>query len=219
MSIHRLTSCFRFRTSHRGSEIAYGNAKEISLYFHSSDRGRFQDRLELGFYDSAHAKRFAITRTLLCIVGNREDFEAIKPSAPYKPRQKKAREAVGTIDDGPKPPAIASIKWEVELKLYNVPKELERVLKMDDKKAKLKSLRVYMPREFTCETYTRQFHTLLHTEEHRAAYVRHMEGECLLTTFLAWTFNDTMKRRLHWSHLQERTSTSALKWVPSDSSN
>ena len=111
----------------------------------------------------------------MCIVGNREDYEAIKPSAPYKPRHKKAREDVGTIDEGPKPPAISDIKWEVELKLYKVPKELERVLKMDDRKTKMKSIRDYMPREFTCETYARQFHTLLHIEEHKAAYVTHAE--------------------------------------------
>lgn len=113
----------------------------------------------------------------MCIAGNREDYETIKPSAPYKPKHKKAREDIGTIDEGPKPPAIAAIKWEVELKLYNVPKELERVLKMDDRKARLKSIRDYMPREFTCETYARQFHTLLHVEEHKAAYVTPKEEE------------------------------------------
>ena len=155
----------------------YGNAKEITLNFHSSDRGRFQDRLELSFYDSAHAKRFAITRTLLCIVGNRNDYEAIKPSAPYKPRYKKAKVDVGTIDEGIKPPSIADIKWEVVLKLYDVSKELERILNMQDRKARIKSVQDYMPREFTCETYARQFHTLLHIDEHKAAYVTHTEGE------------------------------------------
>ena len=65
----------------------------------------------------------------------------------------------------------------MELKLYNVPKELERVLKMNDRKARTKSIRDYMPREFTCETYARQFHTLLHIEEHKAAYVTRKEEE------------------------------------------
>jgi helicase MOV-10 len=106
---------------------------------------------------------------LLCTVGNREDYEAIKPSAPYKPRNKKARGAVGTIDKGIKPRAIADITWVVKLKEYDVPKGLERVLNMDDRKARTKSVRDYMPHEFTCETYARQFHTLLHMEEHKAA--------------------------------------------------
>jgi len=174
---------FSFSVTYRGSDVVYGNAKEIALHFHSSDRGRFQDRLELSFYDSANSKRFAITRTLLCTVGNREDYEAIKPSAPYKPKHKKAREVVGSIDEGPKPPAIADIKWEVELKLYNVPNELDRVLNMSDWKAKIKSIRDYMPREFICETYARQFHTLLHIEEHKAAYVTHRGSVYPLTDF------------------------------------
>ena len=116
---------------------------------------------------------------------------------------------MGTIDEGPKPPAIADIKWEVELKLYNVPKELERVLKMDDRKAKIKSIRDYMPREFTCETYTRQFHTLLHIEEHKSAYVIHSEGVYVHSQLSGWIFNDTMKKQLHWTQLHRRNSTSA----------
>lgn len=71
----------------------------------------------------------------------------------------------------------------MELKFYNVPKELERVLKMGDRKARLKSLRDYMPREFTCETYARQFHTLLHMEEHKAAYVTRKEEEYVNSPF------------------------------------
>lgn len=82
---------------------------------------------------------------------------------------------------------------------------------MDDRKARLKSVRDYMPREFTCETYARQFHTLLHVEEHKAAYVTRKEEEHVTHQFfLGWIFNDTMKKQLHWSRLQG-TSTSAPK--------
>lgn len=147
----------------------YANEKEIFLAFSSTDRGRFQDRLELTFYDSAHTKRFAVTRRLSAIVGNKEDYEAIKPTAPYVPKHKKVREQVGSIDEGPKPPAIASIVWAVKLGLYNINKNLERYLEMDDRKERLKCIRSMLPREITCETYARQFHTLLHIEEHKAA--------------------------------------------------
>ena len=147
----------------------YANETEICLAFCSSDRGRFQDRLELTFYDPAHTKRFAITRRVSVIVGNREDYEAIKPTAPYIHKHKKVRDKVGSIDEGPKPPAIAGIEWKVKLSPYDINKNLERYLNMDDWKERMKCIRSMLPRELTCETYARQFHTLLHIEEHKAA--------------------------------------------------
>ena len=147
----------------------YANEKEILLTFCSSDRGRFQDRIELTFYDPAHAKRFAITRRISAIVGNKEDYEAIKPTAPYVPKHKKVREKVGSVDEGPMPPAIAGIAWAVKLGLYDIDKNLGRYLDMDDWKERMKCIRSMLPREVTCETYARQFHTLLHIEEHKAA--------------------------------------------------
>jgi helicase MOV-10 len=147
----------------------YANEKEIFLTFCSPDRGRFQDRIELTFYDPAHTKRFAITRRISAIVGDKEDYEAIKATAPYVPKHKKVRERVGSIDEGPKPPAIAGIAWTVKLGLYGIDKNLERYLDMDDWKERMKCIRSMLPREVTCDTYARQFHTLLHIEEHKAA--------------------------------------------------
>jgi len=147
----------------------YANEKEILLTFCSSDRGRFQDRIELSFYDPAHTKRFAITRRISAIVGDKEDYEAIKPTAPYVPKHKKVREKVGSIDEGPQPPAIAGISWVVKIGSYDIDKTLERYLNMDDWKERMKCIRSMLPREVTCETYARQFHTLLHIEEHKSA--------------------------------------------------
>jgi len=147
----------------------YANEKEIFLTFYSTDRGLFQDRVELTFYDPAHTKRFAITRRISAIVGNKEDYEAIKPTAPYVPKHKKMREKVGSIDKGLKPRAIADIEWKVKLGSYGIDKNLERYLDMDDWKERMKCIRSMLPREVTCETYARQFHTLLHIEEHKAA--------------------------------------------------
>ena len=147
----------------------YANEKEIFLAFCSPDRGRFQDRIELTFYDPVHTKRFAITRRISAIVGDKKDYEAIKPTAPYIPKHKKVREKVGSINEGPKPPAIAGIEWAVKLGSYYIDKNLERYLNMDDWKERMKCIRSMLPREVTCETYPRQFHTLLHIEEHKAS--------------------------------------------------
>jgi helicase MOV-10 len=96
--------------------IMYANEKEVLLAFCSSDRGCFQDRVELTFYDPVHTKRFAITRKISAIVGNKEDYEAIKPTAPYTPKHKKVREKVGSVVEGPKPLAIAETVWADEAK-------------------------------------------------------------------------------------------------------
>ena len=147
----------------------YANEKEIFLAFHSSDRGRFQDRIELTFYDPVHTKRFVITRRISAIVGDKEDYELIKPTAPYVPKHKKVREKVGSIVEGPEPAAIAEIKWAAKLGSYDIDKNLERYLNMDDWKERMKCIQSMLPREVTCETYPRQFHTLLHIEEHKTA--------------------------------------------------
>ena len=147
----------------------YANEKEIFIAFSSPDRGRFQDRLELIFHDPVHTKRFAITRRISAIVGDKEDYEAIKPTVPYVPKHRKVREEVGSIDEGPKPPAIAGITWAVKLGRYDIDKSLVRYLNMDDYKERMTCIRTMLPREVTCETYARQFHTLLHIEEHKSA--------------------------------------------------
>jgi len=146
----------------------YANEEEIFLTFCSTDRGHFQDRVELTFYDPAHTKRFVITRRISAIVGDKEDYGAIKATALYVPKHKIMREKVGSIDEGPKLRAIAEIAWKVKLGSYDIDKNLERYLDMDDWKERMKCIRSTLPREVTRETYARHFRTLLHIEEHKA---------------------------------------------------
>jgi helicase MOV-10 len=135
------------------------------------NRGRFQDRLELIFLDVTTAKRFAIVKPLLSIVGNKEDYEALKPTAPYVPKHKKERDPIEELVPGEKPPAIADITWAFRLPPYRMPGALKTVLDMPNMKEKHRLLRFgFIPHELTPETHARWFHALLHAEEHQSRY-------------------------------------------------
>ncbi|PVF97087.1 P-loop containing nucleoside triphosphate hydrolase protein [Serendipita vermifera] len=144
--------------------------KGTIIFDSQRNRGRFQDRLELVFLDARTSKRFAIVKPLLAIVGDQEDYELLKPTAPYVPRHKKQREAIKDLVSGEKPPALADIIWAIKLQPYEIPKGLKTILDMPDMKEKHRMLRSgFVPRELTAQTHARSFHVLLHTEEHQSS--------------------------------------------------
>jgi helicase MOV-10 len=134
------------------------------------DRGRFQDRLELIFLDMKTAKRFAIVKPLMSIVGNKEDYELLKPTAPYIPKHWKQRDPIDELVPGERPPAITDIKWRVKLPDYEMPEALKTVLGIPAKKEKHRLIRSLIPTELTVQTHSRWFHALLYAEEHQSRY-------------------------------------------------
>jgi helicase MOV-10 len=132
--------------------------------------GRFQDRLELIFVDGTTAKRFAIVKPLMSIVGNREDYEALKPTAPYVPIHKKKRQPIEELISGEKPPALTDTVWAVTLPLYIIPKALETTLDIPIMKERHRLFRTFIPPELTAQTHARWFHMLLWAEEHQSRY-------------------------------------------------
>jgi helicase MOV-10 len=131
--------------------------------------GRFEDRLELSFLDGSLHRQFAITRNIIAIVGSREDYEAIKPVAPYVPRIRKAAVAVKdlSVEKGPKPRALADVRWVVELLMYHVPLRIENLVNSTKRGKDLVQniQRLCLPKSLDGATYTRFFMTLLHVEE------------------------------------------------------
>jgi helicase MOV-10 len=123
----------------------------------------------LVFLDGLTSKRFTIVKPLLSIVGDKEDYELLKPTAPYIPKHKGQRDAVKELVPGEKPPALVDIIWAVKLQLYEIPKGLKTILDMPDMKEKHRMLRSgFVPRELTAQSHARWFHVLLHTEEHQS---------------------------------------------------
>lgn len=151
-----------------------GEITKIYIDFDSrGDLGQFEDRLELTFQDFHQNKRFAIVRPVSAIVGNREDYEALKPVAPYVPRVRKLGVAERNldIDEGPKPPALAEVKWVVRLPQYDVPPILEDTIASAGKSRDLIGrLKAFLPSRLRTDSYTRFFQTLLHVEEAQLKY-------------------------------------------------
>ena len=134
--------------------------------------GRHPDRVELIFEDVSLGRRFAITRTIHAIIASEADIKALQPVAPYRPFERKEREAPKKVLDGDKPEALAEIIWKVPLHLYKVPAELERAMQDGDKQHRIRVLqRVFLPHFLRAHTYRRHWGVLLHVEELRTTCV------------------------------------------------
>ncbi|EJD43380.1 P-loop containing nucleoside triphosphate hydrolase protein [Auricularia subglabra TFB-10046 SS5] len=154
----------------REIRLRSGRTEHVHVDFDSHGRvGRFEDRLELTFEDAGLRKRFAIVRPIAAVVGNRADYEAIKPVAPYVPRERKAAvpEHELDIEKGPKPRALADVQWVTKLPPYDIPRHLSDVIatvrKGSELIRRLKSS--FLPPHFSPTTYGRFFRTLLYVEE------------------------------------------------------
>ena len=133
-------------------------------------RGRFQDRMELSFYDVITQRQFAIVKPLFIIVGDKDDYERLKPIAPYIPKKQVQREPVKEITHGEPPEALAAIKWTSRLPDYELPKALKTILDMPVAKEKIRLLRSgFVPRHLSSDSHARWFHVMLFMEEHQSA--------------------------------------------------
>ncbi|KAI0693032.1 P-loop containing nucleoside triphosphate hydrolase protein [Cytidiella melzeri] len=138
--------------------------------------GRFEDRLEVVLLDPKLNRRFAITRSVLAIVGVKEDYELLKASRPYvRPKRTvQLEETIADFTPGIPPPAIAEFTWAVRLLPYSIPKALAKLLEDSESKnltpsktaGRIRS--VLMPTPLSPSTYARNFANMLWIEEQRA---------------------------------------------------
>jgi helicase MOV-10 len=144
--------------------------KGTVVFDSQGSRGRFQDRLELMFYDTVTLRKFAIVKPLSIIVGNKEDYEILKPIAPYIPKKKLQREPIKQVTPGEPPEALAVVKWTAKLLPYELPKALKTILDMPVVKERIRLLRSgFVPRGLSSESHARWFHVMLFIEEHQSA--------------------------------------------------
>jgi len=80
-----------FSVHFTANKIIYGQETRLTISFTQSYRGRYHDRAEILFEDTQLGKEFVIVRPLRVIVGSREDYAALRPTAPYVPRRRTNR--------------------------------------------------------------------------------------------------------------------------------
>ena len=149
---------------------------DIILNFSSNNqRGQFEDRLELYFTDLTLNEKFAITRPVRAIAGDKDDYELLRARAPYI-RPKASREhAITEFLPGVPPPALAEITWVVRLDHYDMPSGLKEVAfgKGSSSDIAKRVRNAWLPKTFVGKTYGRQWSIILWIEEERARYVLH----------------------------------------------
>jgi helicase MOV-10 len=141
----------------------------LVIGFKQSYVGQYQDRLELLFEDTQLKTRFIITRALKAIVGNKSEYEKLRPKTPYVPRSASKRSPVLEVIEGIKPPATLVMPYVGRLPKAHIPPRLETILSSKDSVAKMITpIRdVFMPQVFNSKTYGQYFKTLLWIEENR----------------------------------------------------
>jgi helicase MOV-10 len=126
----------------------------------------------LVFEDAQVNKRFVITRGLSAIIGNKEEYERLKPTAPYIPRPRTLREPEKSVVEGERPPAMGAVPYVVPLPKADIPARLAAALGTGSVKQILKDVKsIFLPKEFNSETYGRHFKYLAWIEEFRAECV------------------------------------------------
>ncbi|KAK0452060.1 P-loop containing nucleoside triphosphate hydrolase protein [Desarmillaria tabescens] len=140
----------------------------VSITFHPSYAGYFEDTLELVFFDISQHRNFVIQRKVCATVGDLADYERLAPKAPYTQRKRRNIALDGPIKRSLRPPTWTPTKWVFKLPQYNIPKNLVETLYTPEgylKRTASKDVKRFMPPSFTTATYAQHFQTLIYLEE------------------------------------------------------
>jgi len=146
----------------------------LSILFTQQYIGRYQDRLELQFYDEHLKKGFIIARTLRATIGDPVAHEQLKARIPYVPRVRTRREPETKVTEGIAPPSLNAIPYVKKLPRASISAQLLATLNLSSHPTQetLNSVkRGYLPNVLNSETHSRHFKTLLWIEEHQMEYV------------------------------------------------
>lgn len=148
-----------------------GTSVSVKISASKSDRGLFENRLELYFEIPSQHRRFTITRPIAARVGSQTDYEQLKATKPYIRRKRIAGFKFNRFVAGVRPAALAKIVWRKKLKEYPIPPELYHITSgIDlDLSEKLEMLRAsFIPGELDTSTYAKHMQTRMWIEEEQA---------------------------------------------------
>ncbi len=147
---------------------------KVIITFHPSYAGRFEDTLELVFFDISQRCRFVIQRKVCATVGDLTDHEQLAPKAPYSQRKRRNIILDGPVIDRLGPPTWTRPNWKSELPGYKIPRKLVKTLYTPEgnlKRSALQDVKRFMPSSFTTASYAWHFQTLVWLEEAQMTYV------------------------------------------------
>ncbi|THG94461.1 hypothetical protein EW026_g7015 [Hermanssonia centrifuga] len=133
----------------------------VSVTFHPSFGGRYEDTLELTFRDLSNKQQFVITRRIYAIVGSQEDYDRLKPKSAFVKPKPAIYEQPKRIIRVFRPPTWSYTKWVVELPEFKAPQDLIDAAFGPRRRT---SVNPYMPK-FSVLSYGRFFQVLLWIEE------------------------------------------------------
>ncbi|KAG7439173.1 P-loop containing nucleoside triphosphate hydrolase protein [Guyanagaster necrorhizus] len=148
--------------------IRSGQPHKIFITFHPSYAGRFEDTLELVFFDISQRRRFVIQRKVCATVGDLADHKQLAPKALYTQRKCRNIELDGPIKHSLRPPTWTPTKWVSKLPQFDIPQKLVSTLYTPEgylKKSALQDVKQFLPSSFTTPTYAQHFQTLVYLEE------------------------------------------------------
>ncbi|KDR68378.1 hypothetical protein GALMADRAFT_257029 [Galerina marginata CBS 339.88] len=159
---------FSARLRGKARVVQKGSTRYVSIVFHPSFAGYFEDILELAFFDLEKRISFIIIRTVEATVGSREDHEQLKAKAPYTRRKSTKFNPSGTIVRSLRPPTWTKTAWVEKLKTFDPPRALiDAAYGPGSTKRAASSVKRFMPQVFNEKTYGAWFQVLLYLEEER----------------------------------------------------
>ncbi|ESK92561.1 rna helicase [Moniliophthora roreri MCA 2997] len=146
-------------------------ARTLLVTFHPSYAGRYEDTLELVFFDINKRQRFVVHRQISATVGDQADHEALQATAPYHRRTRSIPLRIdGPIKRSLRPATWTKTNWQGKLPQFDVPKQLTDILydrggAPRSRRDTFEILKTLISPAFTTETYGSRFQLMLHLEE------------------------------------------------------
>lgn len=149
-----------------GRKLHPGITKTIAVTFHPAYEGQYEDVLEIVFHDLKNKRQFTITRRIRAIVGSSDDYERLKPKAPYVRPKTFLYERPKKIVRVVRPPTWSHTKWAVKLPDF---KALQDLIDAAFGPKPSAAIKPFIPR-LTLSNYAEFWQALLWIEEEKMRY-------------------------------------------------
>ncbi|KAJ7676479.1 P-loop containing nucleoside triphosphate hydrolase protein [Mycena rosella] len=169
ISLRKDPSSFSAALAGKSRWVKSREARTLSVQFHPSFDGEYEDVLELIFLDTSTRTRFLITRKLCAVVGSEADHEQLKPKSAYARRKPAPFQFDGPIVRSLRPPTWGPIKWTSRLLEFKSPELLIQAAfganSRSNAKTVLQAVKRFLPSVFTANTYGDHFQVMLYLED------------------------------------------------------